>query len=40
MDEHAIIEEVRALMIELHPNWVGQEWIEPGVQCLCTEHAA
>ena len=36
--EQTIIEEVRALMTERHPDWAGQEWIEPGVGCLCAEH--
>ncbi len=40
MTEDTIIEEVRAVMIERHPDWDGQEWIAQGVQCLCTEHAA
>ncbi|MFJ7209830.1 MBL fold metallo-hydrolase [Streptomyces sp. NPDC098789] len=40
MGEDAIVAEVRALLIERHPEWVGQEWIERGVGCLCTEHAA
>jgi len=31
MDEPEIAEEVRALMIQRHPDWAGQEWIEPGV---------
>ncbi|WP_433246026.1 MBL fold metallo-hydrolase [Actinomadura nitritigenes] len=36
--EEEIAEEVRALMIERHPEWAGREWIERGVGCLCTEH--
>jgi len=40
MTEDTIIDEVRAVMIEQHPDWDGQEWIAQGVQCLCTEHAA
>ncbi|GHC44150.1 MBL fold metallo-hydrolase [Streptomyces cinnamoneus] len=40
MGEDEIVAEVRALLIERHPEWAGQEWIEPGVGCLCTEHAA
>lgn len=36
---HTIAEEVRALMIERHPGWAGQEWIERGVGCLYSEHA-
>ena len=39
VSEETIVEEVRALMIERHPDWVGQEWIEKGVGCLCSEHA-
>jgi glyoxylase-like metal-dependent hydrolase (beta-lactamase superfamily II) len=31
--------EVEALMIERHPEWAGQEWIEKGVGCFCAEHA-
>ena len=37
MDEPKIAEEVRTLMIERHPGWAGQEWIEPGVGCLYSE---
>jgi glyoxylase-like metal-dependent hydrolase (beta-lactamase superfamily II) len=40
MGEPKIAEEVRALLIERHPGWAGQEWIEPGVGCFCSEHAA
>jgi glyoxylase-like metal-dependent hydrolase (beta-lactamase superfamily II) len=40
MGEPEIAEEVRALLIERHPGWAGQEWIEPGVGCFCSEHAA
>ena len=25
-------------MVERHPEWAGQEWIEPGVGCFCAEH--
>jgi hypothetical protein len=39
VDERTIVEEISALMIERHPEWVGQEWIEKGVGCLCSEHA-
>jgi glyoxylase-like metal-dependent hydrolase (beta-lactamase superfamily II) len=39
MSEATIIEEVTALMIERHPEWAGREWIQPGVGCLCAEHA-
>ncbi|MGW3121818.1 MBL fold metallo-hydrolase [Streptomyces sp. NPDC001107] len=38
--EDAIVAEVRALLIERHPQWAGREWIERGVGCLCAEHAA
>jgi len=40
MSEQTIAEEVRALMLERYPDWAGQEWIQPGVGCLCSEHAA
>jgi glyoxylase-like metal-dependent hydrolase (beta-lactamase superfamily II) len=40
MDEPKITEEVRTLMIERHPDWAGQEWIESGVGCLYSERAA
>jgi glyoxylase-like metal-dependent hydrolase (beta-lactamase superfamily II) len=33
------VAEVKALMIERHPEWAGQEWIERGVGCFCAEHA-
>ncbi|KOG85264.1 MBL fold metallo-hydrolase [Streptomyces varsoviensis] len=38
VDERTIADEVSALMIERHPEWVGREWIEKGVGCLCAEH--
>jgi glyoxylase-like metal-dependent hydrolase (beta-lactamase superfamily II) len=34
-----IVAEVEELMIRRHPEWVGREWIEKGVGCLCAEHA-
>jgi len=40
MGEDEVVAEVRALRIERHPEWAGQEWIERGVGCLCTEPAA
>jgi len=40
MSEQTIVEEVRALMLERYPDWAAQEWIQPGVGCLCSEHAA
>lgn len=38
MSEETIIEEVKALMLDRHPEWDGQDWIEKGVACLCAEH--
>lgn len=40
MSEDDIAAEVRALLIERHPEWHGREWIAPGVACLCAEHDA
>jgi len=40
LSEATIVDEVTALMIERHPEWEGREWIQPGVSCLCTEHAS
>jgi hypothetical protein len=40
MSQQTIAGEVRELLIARHPDWDGQEWIEPGVGCLCAEHAA
>jgi glyoxylase-like metal-dependent hydrolase (beta-lactamase superfamily II) len=39
MSEETIVAEVRALMIERHPEWAGQDWIDNGVGCFCAEHA-
>ncbi|HUR08226.1 MAG TPA: MBL fold metallo-hydrolase [Nonomuraea sp.] len=39
MSQETIVAEVKALMIERHPEWAGQEWIEKGVGCFCAEHA-
>jgi glyoxylase-like metal-dependent hydrolase (beta-lactamase superfamily II) len=39
MSEETIVAEVRALMIERHPEWSGQDWIDKGVGCFCAEHA-
>lgn len=39
MTTETIVAEVEALMIELHPEWAGQAWIEKGVGCFCAEHA-
>jgi hypothetical protein len=40
MSQETIVGEVRELLIARHPDWDGQEWIEPGIGCLCAEHAA
>jgi glyoxylase-like metal-dependent hydrolase (beta-lactamase superfamily II) len=40
MDQDTITEEVRAVLISRHPEWAGREWIDTGVACLCSEHAA
>jgi glyoxylase-like metal-dependent hydrolase (beta-lactamase superfamily II) len=40
VSRETIVEEVRELLIVRHPDWDGQEWIEPGVACLCAEYAA
>ncbi|MER7080597.1 Glyoxylase, beta-lactamase superfamily II [Saccharopolyspora kobensis] len=39
VSEETTAAEVKALMLERHPDWTGQEWIENGVACLCAEHA-
>jgi glyoxylase-like metal-dependent hydrolase (beta-lactamase superfamily II) len=40
MSEEEVAEEVSALMVQRHPDWVGQEMIVPGVECLYSEHVA
>ena len=40
MSEQAIAAEVRAVMIQRHPDWAQPEWVERGVGCLYCEHAA
>ncbi|MER7922478.1 MULTISPECIES: MBL fold metallo-hydrolase [unclassified Streptomyces] len=40
MSEATIVEEVRALMVERHPEWAERDWIDKGVGCLCAEHPA
>ncbi|MFG2376570.1 MBL fold metallo-hydrolase [Streptomyces sp. NPDC048504] len=40
MSEETIVDEVRALMIERHPEWAERDWIDKGVGCLCAEHPA
>jgi glyoxylase-like metal-dependent hydrolase (beta-lactamase superfamily II) len=40
MSQDTIVEEVRAVLIERHPEWAGREWIDTAVACLCSEHAA
>ena len=37
MQEDQIVAEVEVQAKERHPKWVGQEWIEKGVRCLCAE---
>jgi glyoxylase-like metal-dependent hydrolase (beta-lactamase superfamily II) len=37
MGQQEIVAEVRAVLIDRHPEWAGREWIEPGVGCLCAE---
>jgi glyoxylase-like metal-dependent hydrolase (beta-lactamase superfamily II) len=37
MGRQEIVAEVRAVLIDGHPEWAGREWIEPGVGCLCAE---
>lgn len=39
MSEQTIANEVRALLIERHPGWAGQDWIGPAVGCLYHESA-
>ena len=36
--EETIVAEIRALMIERHPEWAGRDWIDKGVGCFCAEH--
>jgi len=40
MPPETIVEEVTAVMLARHPDWAGREWIDKGVGCLCSEHAA
>jgi glyoxylase-like metal-dependent hydrolase (beta-lactamase superfamily II) len=40
MSEDAAAGEVRAVLTGRHPDWTQPEWIERGVGCLYTEHAA
>jgi glyoxylase-like metal-dependent hydrolase (beta-lactamase superfamily II) len=40
MSEETTVEEVRALMIQRHPEWTERDWIDKGVGCLCAEHPA
>lgn len=39
MSDDQIVVEVHELAKAAHPTWVGEEWIDLGVRCLCTEHA-
>ncbi|MET9632931.1 MBL fold metallo-hydrolase [Lentzea sp. NPDC006480] len=36
-DSPDVVAEVQAVLVERHPEWTGQEWIERGVGCLCAE---
>jgi glyoxylase-like metal-dependent hydrolase (beta-lactamase superfamily II) len=40
MSEQTAAVEVRAVMTGRHPGWAQPEWIERGVGCLYSEHAA
>jgi glyoxylase-like metal-dependent hydrolase (beta-lactamase superfamily II) len=40
MNQETIVAEVKALMLERHPEWAGQDWIEKGVDSFFAEHAA
>jgi glyoxylase-like metal-dependent hydrolase (beta-lactamase superfamily II) len=40
MSEQAAAEQVRAVLTGRYPSWAQPEWIERGVACLYTEHAA
>jgi len=37
MSEDEIVEQVYPLARSRNPQWVGEEWIEKGVRCLCSE---
>lgn len=37
MPESDLRTEVKALLLDRHPEWSGQDWIEPAISCLCTE---
>lgn len=39
LPEEKIIQEVGEMAKKLHPNWVGDEWIEKGIQCFCNSFA-
>jgi glyoxylase-like metal-dependent hydrolase (beta-lactamase superfamily II) len=39
MSREETVAEVREVLVRRHPEWAGREWIEPGVGCLCAEHA-
>lgn len=40
MSDDQIVAEVHELAKSAHPTWVGEEWIDLGVRCLCSEHAS
>jgi len=35
LSEEQITAEVTILAKKMHPDWVGEEWIEKGIQCFC-----
>jgi hypothetical protein len=35
MSKETIVAEVKALMIERHPEWSGQDWIDKGIGRCC-----
>jgi glyoxylase-like metal-dependent hydrolase (beta-lactamase superfamily II) len=38
MHEEQIILEISKIALLEHPKWVGQEWIEKGISCFCSEY--
>ncbi|GLZ80094.1 MBL fold metallo-hydrolase [Actinorhabdospora filicis] len=38
--EEEVVAEVRAVLLERHPEWAGREWIERGVGCFCAEYGS
>jgi glyoxylase-like metal-dependent hydrolase (beta-lactamase superfamily II) len=37
VSQEQIMVDVSKLALSAHPNWVGEEWIEKGIQCFCSE---